>query len=416
MLLEQDQAALVNKLTLHQSRRIQAIPTLSVLIGGSVATRFLWLEWSQQANQHTAICTFESLTSVLDAWLSAVAQHYALQSLVLKRVAGLANQSAEQLSYWLSHASTYQIERFWQQLSEQNKQTSWLKWLLEQTHSAQKNVRKVDGFNLSELEDSSFPVITQIFTIVSGLIPTNALPGVLIHSPSTDSELRAILPILTRLVEAIPTVPMGLLLESAQANRVLDTMPESRAKAVLRGGIVKVAAPEPAMLRQWLSDRGLNQEQSLQSIVRVAQQYGATEEILSKAVSLATATQKNAPTGEDENVYRSQAESLLFQLLEARPTTTGQFQVNAKLDIRFGNRSMEVDFLAAKSKIVVELDGGYYHLTPDNYRRDRRKDIALQQKGFWVLRFLSEDIIANLEDILATIDQALSLRLAQPST
>ncbi len=76
---------------------------------------------------------------------------------------------------------------------------------------------------------------------------------------------------------------------------------------------------------------------------------------------------------------------------------------------------MEVDFLADSAKIVVELDGYYHFQSSDSYRRDRRKDIALQQAGFWVLRFLSEDVIARLEEILATIDQALSLRLAQSS-
>lgn len=152
MLLEQEQAALVNKLTLHQSRRTQFIPTLSVLIGGSAATRLLWLKWAQQTNRHTAMCTGESLTSVLEAWLSMAAKHYDLQSLGLKSAAELANQSAEQLSHWLSHASEYQIERFWQQLSEQTKQTRWLKWLLEQGRSARKNVREVNGFNLTALE------------------------------------------------------------------------------------------------------------------------------------------------------------------------------------------------------------------------------------------------------------------------
>lgn len=410
MLLEQEQAALVNKLTLHQSRRTQFIPTLSVLIGGSAATRLLWLKWAQQTNRHTAMCTGESLTSVLEAWLSMAAKHYDLQSLGLKSAAELANQSAEQLSHWLSHASEYQIERFWQQLSEQTKQTRWLKWLLEQGRSARKNVREVNGFNLTALEDNSFAAIAQIFTLVSGLIPGDALPGVLVHSPSADDELQTTLPILTRLVETVPAVPMGLLLEAAQADRILDALPESRAKAILRSGIIEVATPETAALKQWLSDRGLENEKHLQSILHVTQQYGATEELLTTALSLSESAEKTQPTADDEGTYRSQAERLLFQYLEARSTTAGKFRANVRLDIRFGNRAMEVDFLADKTKVVIELDGYYHFQSSDSYRRDRRKDIALQQKGFWVLRFLSEDVVANLEEILATIDQALSLR------
>ena len=183
----------------------------------------------------------------------------------------------------------------------------------------------------------------------------------------------------------------------------------------MRSGIIEIATPEAASLKQWLSDRGLENEKHLQSILHVTQQYGATEELLTTALSLSESAKKTQPTADDDGTYRSQAERLLFQYLEARSTTAGKFRANVRLDIRFGNRAMEVDFLADKAKVVIELDGYYHFQSSESYRRDRRKDIALQQKGFWVLRFLSEDVIANLEEILATIDQVLSLRLAQAS-
>ena len=56
------------------------------------------------------------------------------------------------------------------------------------------------------------------------------------------------------------------------------------------------------------------------------------------------------------------------------------------------------------------MDGGYYHLNPEQYRRDRRKDWLYQRHGYLVLRFLAEDVVDDLEAILNTILDAVALR------
>jgi len=43
-------------------------------------------------------------------------------------------------------------------------------------------------------------------------------------------------------------------------------------------------------------------------------------------------------------------------------------------------------------------------------RRDRRKDALLQESGYFVLRFLAQDVGEHLDDILAAILRALALR------
>ncbi|HJZ56059.1 MAG TPA: DUF559 domain-containing protein, partial [Gemmataceae bacterium] len=64
-----------------------------------------------------------------------------------------------------------------------------------------------------------------------------------------------------------------------------------------------------------------------------------------------------------------------------------------------------------RPKVVVEVDGGHYHLNPDQYRRDRHKDWLYQRHGYLVLRFLAEDVVDDLESILNTIVEAVALRL-----
>jgi very-short-patch-repair endonuclease len=68
---------------------------------------------------------------------------------------------------------------------------------------------------------------------------------------------------------------------------------------------------------------------------------------------------------------------------------------------------MEVDLLCADTRVAVELDGAQHLADPQAYRRDRRKDLLLQQNGYVVLRFLAEDIGKQLDEVLDTILRVL---------
>lgn len=63
--------------------------------------------------------------------------------------------------------------------------------------------------------------------------------------------------------------------------------------------------------------------------------------------------------------------------------------------------------LCAEAGLVVELDGAQHLADADAYRRDRRKDALLQQYGYFVLRFLADDIGKRLDSVLDTIIAAL---------
>lgn len=108
---------------------------------------------------------------------------------------------------------------------------------------------------------------------------------------------------------------------------------------------------------------------------------------------------------------RSATEAFLYRRLETLPETKGQFRLNAELPIPFdGWGNMEVDLLCADARLVVELDGGQHLENRDAYRRDRRKDAILQERGYFVLRFLAEDVGARLDLVLDAILRALAHR------
>src|SRR6266540_2002711 len=93
------------------------------------------------------------------------------------------------------------------------------------------------------------------------------------------------------------------------------------------------------------------------------------------------------------------------------PATTRRFRLNAELPIPFDNWGrMEVDLLCADERIVIELDGAQHLESTDAYRRDRRKDQLLQQNGYFVLRFLAEDVGKDLDMVLDTIQRTLFSR------
>ena len=106
---------------------------------------------------------------------------------------------------------------------------------------------------------------------------------------------------------------------------------------------------------------------------------------------------------------RSATEKFLYRRLETMPETNGKFCLNALLPIPFdGSGSMEVDLLFAAGKIVIEVDGPHHLTDPEAYRRDRRKDLLLQEHGYCVVRFLAEDVGKYLDHVIDTVLRVLT--------
>ncbi len=121
------------------------------------------------------------------------------------------------------------------------------------------------------------------------------------------------------------------------------------------------------------------------------------------------ATRTVQPDAQGADRARSATEAFLYRRLETLSETRGKFQVNAVLPISFDERGhMEVDLLCAQAHLAVELDGPQHLSDLEAYRRDRRKDALLQENGYFVLRFLAEDVGKRLDHVLDTILRALA--------
>jgi very-short-patch-repair endonuclease len=118
-----------------------------------------------------------------------------------------------------------------------------------------------------------------------------------------------------------------------------------------------------------------------------------------------------SPDVEDWNRAQSATEAFLYRRLQTLPETAGRFRLNVELPIPFdGWGKMEVDLLYAEARVAVELDGAQHLADADAYRRDRRKDLLLQENGYFVLRFLAEDVGTRLDDVLDAILRMLAHR------
>lgn len=375
-----------------------------------MVARQLWAQWLSEAHRQSAVCVYTSRFALFESWLTVVAQHCDLRSLVIQKIATLVNQPPEQLVAWLANTSDYQIQLFWQRVAPLTDEALALRSLLDML-PAQALDQPPSGISAGGLKQADSSTVLKGFATVAQLLPPSSVPGILVLLPDDKdkSAITSAFNSLTQLVETVPVIPVGLVLTESRGKVLLHEFPESRAKAMLRSGLIEVPAPAPENLRQWLSKQGMEDDERLQPIFHLAEKHGITTEALETALDLVNPT--NQPdTAEADEVYRSQAERFLSQFLEANPSTAGRFKCNARLDITFGNRSMEVDFLDAEARIVIELDGHFHFGSLDSYRRDRRKDRILQQQGFLVLRFLAEDVVRDLEDILDAVDQALASR------
>lgn len=106
---------------------------------------------------------------------------------------------------------------------------------------------------------------------------------------------------------------------------------------------------------------------------------------------------------------RSITEAFLYQRLQTLPETAGRFLLNQTLPIPFdGYGKMEVDISSSEDKITIEIDGAQHLADANAYRRDRKKDVLLQENGWFVLRFLAEDVCCRLPNVLDTILRTLT--------
>jgi very-short-patch-repair endonuclease len=102
----------------------------------------------------------------------------------------------------------------------------------------------------------------------------------------------------------------------------------------------------------------------------------------------------------------SVAERKVHTLL--RGAGIGGWAANAPVHDDAGRLIAMADVLFARSRLILEIDGYAAHSTPEAFVRDRRRQNALVNAGYRVLRITWADLIERPHEIIAEIEHALA--------
>jgi len=104
--------------------------------------------------------------------------------------------------------------------------------------------------------------------------------------------------------------------------------------------------------------------------------------------------------GRAKELHRNmtEAESKLWAYLRAHPRGETHFRNQHAIG------SYIVDFCAPRRKLIIEVDGSQ-HLEQKAYDLERTN--FFQARGYRVLRFWNEDVLKNIDGVMAVIIEAL---------
>jgi hypothetical protein len=366
----------------HQKRRDKGIATVSVLAGPVATGEDVVRRWAEQTLRGIACPSVPTPSEVARALLAgAEPRGWVIDFLARwtgashSRVrANFQNRSEHELELYLSHA-----------LPEPDDELA----------------RAACLQLLRQPEEITSALDRQGSNLLETLCRMAPKPGpIVLWTPRVPhpAEIETGLHYLTQLCQQVRWFPVAVVVEQAHLRAWLAGTPPSRARTMVREGLVYLKDPA--------ADVGVAGLDTLDPKAWLYRQNLPAEVLAHFDEAARAVTQsKQEPSRENQDRARSAAERFLFGVLEAMPDTSGLFELNGNVEgIEFGpSGTAEIDLLSRRLRIALEVDGYYHFQEPERYRRDRRKDLALQKKQFLVVRCLAADVVERLEDILSTL-------------
>jgi len=96
----------------------------------------------------------------------------------------------------------------------------------------------------------------------------------------------------------------------------------------------------------------------------------------------------------------TEVERLLWQALRYKQLNGHRFRRQHPIGRYFA------DFACIDQKLVIELDGGQHQ---DQISYDGQRTASIESQGWRVLRFWNNDVLNNLDGVLITIAEALTV-------
>ena len=391
----------------HMQRRWGGVPTVGVLVGtwGMVVER--WKKWGEENERPVSILRHVDETSLAAAWRKLLDQPRDWRRVAAEHVA----HRTQQATPVILRKSRTEIELLRQHLREGQPQEAWIPFLSVLAAGGRSPTTIAELLQDAELpEPNTDQDWLKLLCDLHQIIPTAEQSALLIMvKPGPDARVwwESVGPPLYTIAKQLPDFPVAVGISLTAYDDYISNAPASRIKALLQEGALHVRSDFIShVVPHVLQSHEVTPE--VQQIWQQLVPNGVSEAVSQSFVELVRSNTISPATSDAADAARSTAERFLYACLEARPATSGCFELNGVLPVRFGlQNQMEVDFLCRSPRIAVELDGYFHFQDQSAYRRDRRKDLALQQAGYLVLRFLAADVLTHLEEILETITTCL---------
>ncbi|WNG13267.1 DUF559 domain-containing protein [Cystobacter fuscus] len=400
--------AVAPSLERHQRRREQGIPTLTVLAGPPGAALSLWRRWLDARGLPLCVCASTTPEGLLRHWLETLGQARSLTTDAAEHLGAAAGLRPGELPSRLKGKTAHERGVLLQALipSLAPGDVSATCRALLQLPQVVPNSTGLLGAVLAACEGDALRALGA----VHALVPGGAAPAILVSDPGTEEGwLERAARVCARACEGVPSLVVALQAERSGLEAYLHE-PESHTRAIVREGRVELAVPSAEELMRRLEAQGVQKARALEAPLRQLAADGIPDEVLTHYGEAARKLEVAGQESEATDGARSEAERFLYGVLESLPATRGLFDLNGKAEFPLRGRPVEVDFLSRRLRLAIEVDGYHHFREPERYRRDRRKDLALQIHGYWVLRFLADDVVARFEEIRDTLLEVISIR------
>ena len=95
------------------------------------------------------------------------------------------------------------------------------------------------------------------------------------------------------------------------------------------------------------------------------------------------------------------AEQILWSRLRSRQLSGFKFRRQHLID------NYILDFYCSKVRLAVEIDGGQ-HAEEENMKSDERRTAHLNQRGIRVIRYWTDNVLENIDEVLDDIFAIIS--------
>jgi hypothetical protein len=391
----------IDALRRHNLRRRQGIPTVSVFVGQSENALALWRTAIRTGPAAPLVVHGPALASLISNWLSRVDQHGELVAGLtryLTRAAAPGKRIPDGVFRDKSaHEMTLALDRLLP--DEPPPHTAWLvrellRWQVA-TADDKPLLRRVS-------EAYSGPGIHLVIAACDLLAPT-AAPELFVTRGTAiedDHWLATAAESLVQLATAVPALPLAISIDGPAIDGYLAAFRTTRTGTTIREGLIVLdhrVMPQDAAACRFTAGKEDEAGSAFES-------GDPNSESLADTSGAAMSVPPSPRTREEDDQARSAAERFLFEQLRAFPGTTGLFTLNEVVAADgFHGQRAEIDLCSSALRIAIEIDGYYHFGEPEAYRRDRKKDWALQHEGYVVLRFLADDVMEHVGPVLERI-------------